>query len=104
MAQWTIAMDPALKQPDGTCTLRVRTIAKGAKGEPLYVTMVLRDGETVFSDDPDVIAAMSGLVLGSGKVANTIAVKPSSPTHDVDTGTKEPLPADTKPAAAGKAK
>lgn len=97
-------MDPKVKQPDGTCTLRVRTVAKGTKGEPLYVTVVLRDGETVVSDDPDVIAAMGGLLLGAGKVANALAVKPVSPTHDVDTKQKEPLPTDTKPAAAGTSK
>lgn len=93
-------MDPAFKQPDGTCTLRVRTTAKSTKGEPLYVTMILRDGETVVSDDPDVIAAMSGL----SKVVTALAVKPASPTHDVDTKPKEPLPTDTKPAAAEKTK
>lgn len=84
-------MDAAVRQPDGSCTVRVRTNARGGSGEPLYVTVVFRDGETVRSDDPTVTQALNALRGGGAKVLNTLGVRPPTPTHDMDTKPRAPL-------------
>lgn len=93
MAQWTVALDPSVRRADGTCEVRVRTNAVDDRGQPLYATVILRDGETVRTDDATVAAALNTLrTAGQNKVFNTLAVRPPNPTHDVDTRPREPLP------------
>jgi hypothetical protein len=93
MAQWTVAMDASVRRGDGTCEVRVRTSRVDGRGQPLYVTMVVRDGDTIRSDDPLVTAAFDGMrAAGNAKVVSTLAVRPPAPTYDVDARTAEPLP------------
>lgn len=87
-------MDASVRQPDGSCTVRVRTNDRGGSGEPLYVTVVFRDGETVRSDDPTVIQALNALRAGGAKVLDTLGVRPPTPTHDMDIKPRAPLPPD----------
>jgi hypothetical protein len=95
MAQWTVAMDARVRQPDGTCVVRVRTRRSDAQGNPLYVTVTLRDGDTLRTDDATMAAILDALTVTlpvAGKVLAPLAVRPSSPTHDLDTKQADPLP------------
>lgn len=80
MAQYTVALDPELTRPDGTCELRVRT-QRGS-----YKTFVVRNGETVRTDDPVVAANLATLTANAGtRVLRALGTRPVNPTHDVDT-------------------
>lgn len=94
MAQWTVALSPEVlaASPGGGCTIRVRTSAVDGRGQPLYATFVIRDGQTIRSDDPEVARALNGMLTGTGKVVNALGARPANPTHDVDTEQREPLP------------
>ena len=97
MAQWTVTLDPRVKRADGTCEVRVLTGAVDGRGRPLYVTMVLRDGETVRTDDAVTAAALDSLRTATeGKVLSALVTRPPAPTHDVDVKTREPLPESTR--------
>ena len=100
MAQWTVALDPTVRRGDGSCEIRVRTSAVDGRGQPLYATFVIRDGETVRSDDPVVAATFNAMMrAGQNKLYNTLAVRPPAATHDVDAKTREPLPEGSRGAA-----
>lgn len=86
MAQYTVSLSPALRQPGGTCTFLVRD----SKGD--YVEFTVRDGETIRTDDPSVAAALNSYLTGPGgeRMVAALAVRPPNPTHDVDTKPRKP--------------
>jgi hypothetical protein len=89
MAQYTVSLDPsvAAASPGGACTLRLETSVRGQ-----YVTFVVKDGETIRTDDPVTAKALDTLLAGRTKCVTTLAARPANPTHDVDTKPRAPLP------------
>lgn len=78
MAQFTVSIDPTVKRADSTCEIRVRT-SRGT-----YKTFVIRDGESIRTDDPVVAANLACLLGGREAVVKSLAVRPANPTHDLD--------------------
>ena len=91
MSSYTVAIDAAAKQPDGSCEIRLATSTPGK-----YVTFTVKDGETITTKDPVTALALQGLALQMSKVVTALAQDPAKPTHDADTKPKTDLPPDSK--------
>lgn len=89
MAQYTVNLDPAY---GAQVTIRLcRPSSKEA------VTFTIRNGETIVSDDTELIRALESCLGLPQPVLTTRSTRPPAPTHDVDRKPREPEPrADTK--------
>lgn len=77
------------------CEIRVATSERGK-----YATFRLQAGETLVTDDPVTAQALADLSVGprpADRAVATLAVRPASPTHDVDRKPRADLPAEAKP-------
>jgi hypothetical protein len=95
MAQYTVNLDPAY----GT-QVEIRLCRPSSKEA---TTFTVRNGETIVSDDPELIAALGSLVGLERSVLAPRAARPAAPTHDADRKPREPAPTgapprETKPA------
>ncbi len=84
MAQYTVNLDPVY----GTqAELRL------CRGRKDAVTLTIRTGETIVTDDPELIAVLEGIAARSAaRVLSVRATRPASPTHNIDSMPREPAP------------
>ncbi len=83
MADYSVQLVSELKAVDGTCVIRLATSTAGQ-----YVTITVKDGETISTTDPITAVALTSVSVG----ALLPIAKPTKPTYDVDKLTKAPLP------------
>lgn len=93
MASYTVSIDPTAKAADGSCVVRLATSEPGK-----YITVTIKDGETIKTADPVTAAALESLSVASSptKIVTKLASDVSKPTHDTATAVKEPIPTDPK--------
>lgn len=86
MASFTVTIDASNKAGDGSCTIRLAT---GVPGK--YVTLVIKDGETITTDDAETAKAL-GSITGGQKAVTPLAQTPAKATHEPDKLPKQDIP------------